>query len=430
MKKIFLTMLLLVVLAFGAAQTCLAANVPVYIDDKQLTGWEHEGEVYVSISSALQALGLKPEWNAKTQTVVIAMADGSKLHMTIGQNNAGRFWPDGFVRHYGFDGAPLLRNGSTWVSLESLIFLFNLGADCLDANEQHIYTNKIFWDGWIANGEVYLLDLSSGILSRRQTGQQEAQILAQLSLSERPDLPDEIALLQVERTENGNYLVSYLVTREPYQEQQAVTNYFVDGTNGQVYAASQDWRGSFRVEAPNYMRNGAEFWLNGDSALWHIKDNSPVQAVYYDTAAIQAKALGKAAQERPVYCYWTGFERYLLLGDYRDFVLYDLQKEQSRPITDLLLTDDVKRRANELLLKIAPEVYNQPEEVAAFWQQLGQEEERPPRTSYPCLAFSHYADGMLYFSLELRYYVPNSENYATHSMSIQLPLNEIFAEAI
>ena len=76
MKKIFLTMLLLVVLAFGAAQTCLAANVPVYLDGERVTtGLERGGYTYMPLRNMFETVGGAVEWEEKTQTITAYLPD-------------------------------------------------------------------------------------------------------------------------------------------------------------------------------------------------------------------------------------------------------------------------------------------------------------------------------------------------------------------
>lgn len=422
MKKLFAAILMLALLVWPG--TACAADVKVSLDGKPQSGaFVQDEQLYMPLRPVLDALGLASEWDGKEQRISVAMPDGSWLHMYIGQESSMRVWPDGQSCECIFGGAPQMRRGSACISLQNADSLLGVGVDYLAADEARLYTDRLVYNAWPElNRDTYILDLKTGALTCRQSGQNEERLIAALQLP--ADAGDERHMAAM-RTTAGNYYMTYRVSAAKSNRNLCYAQYFIDGQSGQSYQtflrASRDGRSA----APDVLWEKEALWLNGDSELYYVQDTSPVQATRYDLAAMQAAALGGTEPAKPVYCYWAQAGQYLLLGDYRDFVLYDLQKERGQLLTERLLTAEVRARAEELLLKIAPEVYSQPEEMAAFWQRLGPGNALPLRTTHPCLTFSVYDGGMLHFSLELIYYVPNSENYAIHNVSSQIALNEL-----
>ncbi|MCX4265235.1 MAG: copper amine oxidase N-terminal domain-containing protein, partial [Firmicutes bacterium] len=160
MKKLFLTMLLLVVLTFGAAQTCLAANVPVYLDGERVTtGLERGGYTYLPLRSMFETVGGAVEWEEKTQTITAYLPDGGILTMQIGSKTPEDVREkENSIEHsrYELEQAAFISRGITYVPLRFITETL-LQYD-LDWRNNAVWLTSPKLKYTLSSGEVFKLD--------------------------------------------------------------------------------------------------------------------------------------------------------------------------------------------------------------------------------------------------------------------------------
>lgn len=428
MKKFSVTMFLLLALCLGLPGAALAAEVPVYLEGEFIgNAWQQGDKYYVPLRETLARFGLEARWSKDEGGVclLVAMPDESVLHIypyssDYDQTDFGFSYPNGYGWGSSAGLKPFVRNDVMYMGLGALAWWLNwewLSDD--GGSVQLAYAQTVYEDE--ERGDLYTLNLHSGELCKN------GQRLSTLQLPWKKNL-HEYGVLHVEPTAGGNYLV--YVDSSYHLDDKSISDYyfyFVNAQSGKNYmtrAASYRPLGTTLAFWPIQLTG--QVCLNGNEGLWLLEDKAQAEAAaqYYDTLALMEKVLGK----RPAraYCCWTDGERYLLLSDYTNFVLYDLQADKGVDLNPLLLTNYAHEWANTYLLQAAPDIYDNESAVINFWQALGKYNDLPVGTSMPVLTFSRKSENIFYFELAAIYYTPAPvHNSSTRVLPLSISFEQI-----
>ena len=426
-KNVLLMMCWLLVFCFGLPQTGLAANVPVYLEGENIGSAMQKGEsYYVPLREMLARFDLEPRWSEDEGGVclLVEMPDESVLHIypyrsDCDQTDFSFSFPNGYGWSSSAGLKPFVHDDVMYVGLEALCWWLNWEWPDDDGSEVRLtYAKTVYEDE--ENADLYTLNLHNGELCKN------GQLLSTLQLPWRKHL-HEYGILSVNPTAGGNYLVyinnSYYLESKYYSD---FYFYFVNAASGQNYMT--------RALSYRPQHTGAAFWpleqagkvyLNGNAGMWLLEDKKQAEAAaqYYDTVAMMEKVLGWRPER--AYCCWTDGQRYLMLNECVNYVLYDMQVDQGVALNSLLLTDYAIEWANNYMRKAAPDIYKETVAINEFWQNLGKYNELPAWTSMPWLEFDYISEGVLYFNLSVVFYSSVVHNSSTQVLPLSISLEQI-----
>ncbi len=251
------------------------------------------------------------------------------------------------------------------------------------------------------DGELYTLDLASNVL------QLNGQKLTRCDLPElNSDGEERLCELWVERTPDGNYLLILDGFGSGALTYGLRCFCWVSAENGENWAVL--YRAFSNEEMPQtacYTEGRA--WLSGSDRLLCIDETTGKRTVY------------------PVaYSWWTDGEL-VLTGGASGFSLGELDGERSFDLTPLLLTEEVKAQAEELLRDNDPRAYSTLEDFEFFWNCLGRTELFGTSDPVPYLVFVGAQEGKLDFELRCHYYSTTENCTDTACFPLSLDLREI-----
>ena len=395
MKKLFLTMLLLLALTFGAAQSCLAANVPVYLDGERVTtGLERGGYTYLPLRTMFETVGAPVEWEEKTQTVTANLPDGGILTMKIGSKNPEVVREEeNSVQHsksvehskYDLEQAAFISRGVTYVPLRFVAETL-LGYD-LEWREGAV---------WLSSPKLkyenFKLDQLTGDFSR------DGQLLGRLDL---PSLTDpnnwyEPFDLKVQPTLAGNYLVQVGGIGSGALSFIYTVNAYVPAAGGETHTYCVHT--IMIVDLPEPFVQGENIWISDDE-IGAVCINDKTGAVTeYKAAEIYQNEYAKE------YVWWAN-ERFILWGDGASFDVYDKQNKTLQNMETLLVTPEVKAEA-EAFLQANTDFEIKPEDYELYWRHLSSG--MPMSSPTPHFSFSGAEGNELHFTLRC-----SCRNYST-----------------
>ncbi len=315
MKKLFLTMLMLVVLTFGAAQTCLAANVPVYLEGERVaTGLERGGYTYLPLRTMFETVGASVEWIEPEQKIIATFADGGVLTMQVGEMMAQTTFPVQFAGqtyltsdNYCLETAAFVESGVTYVPLRFVTeSALDYEVDWQNGAVQlkhRIYTcadaeNKYAYDHVNGNFSVNGQTLTTGIMSPASGACNPVY--------------HSYYNLNVDKTPGGNYLLSdYCSLPLRFDESYTLRWYVWISADGQKiftdYACAIN-----DIHLPQAMQRNGQIIFAGRNGIWQINE-----------AAGEAEYLSQPEQ-LAANSLWTD-GRYYLLKCFSQYVIFDTQ---------------------------------------------------------------------------------------------------------
>ncbi len=403
MKKLFLTMLLLMVLTFGAAQTSLAADVPVYLEGERVaTGLERGGYTYLPLRTMFETVGASVEWSEPEQKIIATFADGGVLTMQVGNNYADAQY------HYRIgdeeydnpsypymEQPPFVSRGITYVPLR---FISDdvLGYE-VDWRDNAVYITQPRLE-YTQGEDKYILNMANGELwlnDKLITNQAKVPGYAGYHAQ-------HVYGFEVRRTPAGSYLLDGSGTSLGFMAYSLQWNCWIsaDGQKG-LSDCNTSMLDDF---LPGIVCSEGKVWLNGYSHNFCI-DEASGQINQVDTQAWASQVTGDEYACGSVR--WTA-GRLILLGDGGGYVLYDMQNQTGHDLVPLLLTDEVKAKANNFMAdnsSITFDVNN----ADYYWEGLGAAYKVDP---VPYLKFTGEENGKLNFELICGYYATSDGGQA------------------
>ncbi len=390
MKKLFLTMLLLVVLTFGAAQTCLAANVPVYLDGERVTtGLERGGYTYLPLRSMFETVGGAVEWEEKTQTITAYLPDGGILTMQIGSKTPEVVREkENSIEHsrYELEQAAFISRGITYVPLRFITETL-LQYD-LDWRNNAVWLTSPKLKYTLSSGEVFKLDQLTGDFSKN------GQLLGKLDL---PSLTDSASFyepfaLSVQQTPAGNYLVQVGGIGSGSLSFDYDLNAYVPAAGQSGVVPTYCVHTIMIVDLPEPFVQGENIWISDDEiGAVCINDKTGAVTEYKAAEIYQYEYARK-------YVWWAN-ERFILWGDGASFDLYDKQSGTLQNMEKLLVTPEVKAEA-EAFLQANTDYEIKAENFELYWQYLSSG--MPMGSPTPDFSFSGAEGNELHFRLFCR----------------------------
>ena len=314
MKKLFLTMLLLMVLTFGAAQTCLAADVPVYLEGERVaTGLGRGGYTYLPLRTMFETVGAEVEWSEPEQKIIATFAEGGVLTMQVGEMMAQTTFPVQFAgqtyltsNNYCLETAAFVESGVTYVPLrfvteaalnyevewqDGSVRLKHRSSTCADAENQYAF--DVANGNFSVNGQI----LANGITLPAQGA------CNPVSHSYK---------LKVTKTAAGNYLLTdYYSLHLTLDESYTLRWYAWVSADGRKSFA--DYACALNdMHLPQAVQQDGRIIFSGQHGIWQI-----------DEAAGEAEYLSQPEQ-LAANSLWTD-GRYYLLKCFSQYVVFDTQ---------------------------------------------------------------------------------------------------------
>ncbi len=402
---------LLLVLALLLPRTALAAEpatVPVRLGGEQIAeAQQRDGYTYLPVRTIFEKCGAVVHWDAATQTVAAVRVDGAVLYIDTKNDNAS-LTARGETKELDMTGGCYVADGVTYLPLrfvaENLLCKVEWQEWDKSVNITKNYlAYKTDWNGYSYDSS-FVLDLASGEFSRAVGG--EVELLGTLEL---PELSEWVRLysMHVDTTETGNYLVRGGGISSGAVTMDLEFYGWVPAAGGECYSTYLKSHADVLPE-PTVLADVV--WLPNGVRI----DENTGQAVAYDLKALYntARTLEMGTPELA----WAD-DRYMLLSDGSDFVLYDTAKQSGVDLTTLLLTDEVKAQVNTFLHTAAPDYFSTEEQFAGFWQDYGRTSYLFSFTAVPYMQFTAAADGVICMNLRCPYYY--EEPYGGISMSTQ-----------
>ena len=413
MRKILLTMLLLLVLTFGAAQSCLAANAPVYLEGERVaTALERDGYTYLPLRTMFETVGAQVEWSEAEQKIVATFADGGVLTLQVGDDSAETQYhykigdnEHDNPAHHSMEQPPFISRGVTYVPLR-FVTESVLGYD-VDWRDNKVYITQPQLE-YALGEDKYTLNMVTGELWRNGE-----------LLTDKAKAPgyagyhaQHVGNFTVRRTPAGSYLLEGEGSSQGFMLYDLHWNCWVsaDGRAG-LSDCQTALLGDY---LPGIVCSEGQVWLNGYSHNFRI-DEASGQISQVDTQAWAAQVTND--DYAPGDIRWTDGQR-ILLGDERGYVLYDMQSQTGQNLTPLLLTDEVKAEAGSFLAansSISFDVNN----ADYYWEELGIFHMADPG---PRLLFVGEENGLLKFELICGYYATSDGGTARQSFPLSFAL--------
>ena len=381
MKKVLLTMLLLLALTFGAAQNCLAANAPVYLEGERVaTALERDGYTYLPLRTMFETVGASVEWLEPEQKIVATFADGGILTLQVGELMGQTTFPVKFAgRDYLYEighcmeKAPFVENGVTYVPLRFVtasalnyevawengaVQLKHRRSTCADAENRYAF--DVANGDFSVNGQI----LAAGIASPAQGGCNPIY---------------HSYNLKVTRTTGGNYLLTDYC-RLPLKPDESYTLRWYAWVSADGQKSFADYASALNdMHLPQAMQQDGRIIFAGQHGIWQI-DEAAATAEYLSTAEqLAANSL------------WTD-GRYYLLKCFSQYVVYDTKTTTYTNLSYKVINPVGQELQIDWSVALNYDIFS---------KYLTTAENRNSADNLPYLAFTGEENHMLQFDLHL-----------------------------
>ncbi|MBQ3181043.1 MAG: copper amine oxidase N-terminal domain-containing protein [Firmicutes bacterium] len=393
----------------AAAADCPCSGAGDCPDGEQIAeAQQRDGYTYLPVRTIFEKCNASVNWDAATRTVTAVRVDGAVLYIDTG-NDTASLTAQGETKTLDMTGGCYVADGVTYLPLRFVAENLLCKVEWQEWDRSARITKNYLaystrWDGY---GHHFVLDLATGDFSRTLGG--EVELLGTLEL---PELSDYVYLssMNVKTTETGNYLVRCGGISSGAVTMRLEFYGWVPAAGGECYST---YLKSHADALPEPTVLADVVWLPDGERI----DESTGQAVAYDLKALYntARTLEFGTPE----LVWTD-DRYMLLSDGSDFVLYDTANKSGVDLTTLLLTDEVKVQVNTFLHTAAPDYFSTEEQFASFWADYGRTSSLYTFTAVPYMQFTAASDGVICMNLRCPYYYEEPDGISMLTQSFPL----------
>ncbi|MGI5824162.1 MAG: copper amine oxidase N-terminal domain-containing protein [Bacillota bacterium] len=380
MKK-FILFLLTFVFAMGMVLPASAdATYPVYQEDNWETpiaeGRSINGSVYLPLRSLFETFDASVYWDSKEKSVRIRRCDDAVLQIfTQGGKKSCLTLHNGKKTEISTDKKIYVINGTTWVPLRFI------GENMLctvrwDNQYKSVFIDKNYAiEKDVSRNLSYILNLQNGELYEKNQDSVKYIGLCSKTAEFLNTYSSRYSGLNVERTENGNYLICVDILSTGALTSTAQEWVWANGQTGESISALthglgtptvSDTDGSFSSYTP-VQKSGDIIWLGGNNILYKINDRTETKEKVFDLSTLIKPVASEQSED--IYFINTAGKNLLLENSSGCWYLVDTAGKQPVNLCKELLTEQLKADVNEFLMQ--QPFYRNQDDLNYYWQSFG-----------------------------------------------------------